>query len=253
MHLILTGATGLVGTAALDAMIKCKDVTKISVVSRRPVKFTDDRINVIIHKDFASYDKDLLDKLQGAQACVWALGISQTQVSKEDYITITKTYPLAAAKAFQSLASRAENSQPFHFVYVSGNGATFTPGPLTPFFGRIKGETELALAEMQKSNPSTLRATTVRPGFVDWTGHAEIKPFLPELGMLRSMAGSIMSPIMKHAAKSKWSPTEHLGKFLTGMAMGMWDNALDGQGVERLHGGFTIVDNTGLRRLMGLD
>lgn len=83
MHLILTGATGLVGTAVLDAMIKCKDITKISVLSRRPVKFNDDRINVIMHKDFASYDKDLLGKLQGAQACVWALGISQAQVSKE--------------------------------------------------------------------------------------------------------------------------------------------------------------------------
>jgi NAD dependent epimerase/dehydratase family enzyme len=83
MHLILTGATGLVGTAVLDAMIRTKDITKISVLTRRPIKFTDDRINVIIHKDFASYDSDLLDKLQGAQACVWALGISQTQVSKE--------------------------------------------------------------------------------------------------------------------------------------------------------------------------
>jgi uncharacterized protein YbjT (DUF2867 family) len=83
MHLVLTGATGLVGTAVLDAMIRTKDVTKISVLSRRPVKFTDDRINVIIHKDFASYENDLLEKLKDAQGCVWALGISQTQVSKE--------------------------------------------------------------------------------------------------------------------------------------------------------------------------
>lgn len=83
MHLVLTGATGLVDTAVLDAMIRTKDITKITVLSRRPVKFTDDRINVIIHKDFASYDHELLDKLRGAQACVWALGISQTEVSKE--------------------------------------------------------------------------------------------------------------------------------------------------------------------------
>ncbi|KAK4031180.1 hypothetical protein C8A01DRAFT_21570 [Parachaetomium inaequale] len=253
MHLILTGATGLVGTAVLDAMIRTKDITKISVLSRRPVKFTDDRINVIIHKDFASYDHDLLDKLQDAQACVWALGISQTQVSKEDYITITKSYPLAAAQAFQSLPSKAETKEPFHFVYVSGDGATFTPGRLTPIFGRVKGETELALAEMQKSNPSSFRATTVRPGFVDWTGHEEIKPFLPDLGTFKNVAGSIMSPVMKYAAKSKWSPTEPLGRFLTGMATGLWDGALGGEGVERLPGGFTVVENTGVRRLIGLD
>lgn len=83
MHLILTGATGLIGTAVLDVMIRTKDVTKISVITRRPIKFTDDRINVILHKDFTSYDDELLGKLQGAQGCVWALGISQAQVGKE--------------------------------------------------------------------------------------------------------------------------------------------------------------------------
>ncbi|KAJ3567256.1 hypothetical protein NPX13_g6834 [Xylaria arbuscula] len=87
MHLILTGATGLVGSGVLDAMIKMKDVTKISILSRRPVPMVEDakdpRINVIIHKDFTKYDKQLIDQLQGARGCVWALGISQTQVTKE--------------------------------------------------------------------------------------------------------------------------------------------------------------------------
>ena len=83
MHVVLSGATGLVGTAVLDAMIRAKDITKITVLSRRPVKFSDERIDVIIHKDFSSYDPSLLDKLQGAEACVWAQGISQYQVSKE--------------------------------------------------------------------------------------------------------------------------------------------------------------------------
>ena len=87
MHLILTGATGLVGGGVLDAMIKMKDVTKISILSRRPVPMADaakdPRINVVIHKDFAKYDAEVLNKLKGAEGCVWALGISQTQVSKE--------------------------------------------------------------------------------------------------------------------------------------------------------------------------
>jgi hypothetical protein len=124
---------------------------------------------------------------------------------------------------------------------------------LTPIFGRVKGETELALAEMQKSNPSSLRASTVRPAFVDWAGHEEIKPFLPEIGTLKSVAGSILSPMMKFVGKSKWSPTAPLGKFLTGMAMGMWNGALDGEGVEKLPGGFTVVNNPGFRRVMELD
>jgi NAD dependent epimerase/dehydratase family enzyme len=87
MHLILTGATGLVGSGVLDAMIRAKDVTKISILSRRAVKMVDGlndpRINVITHSDFTKYDSDLLQKLSGATGCVWALGISQSQVSAE--------------------------------------------------------------------------------------------------------------------------------------------------------------------------
>lgn len=87
MHLILTGATGHCGSAVLDTMLKMKDVTKISIISRRPVKMAEDRkdarVNVIIHEDFEKYDSGLLGKLRDATGCVWALGISQTQVGKE--------------------------------------------------------------------------------------------------------------------------------------------------------------------------
>jgi len=87
MHIILTGATGLVGSAVLDALAKTKDVTKISILSRRPVPMADalqdPRISVITNKDFGTYDSDVLRKLEGATGCVWALGISQNDVSKE--------------------------------------------------------------------------------------------------------------------------------------------------------------------------
>lgn len=85
MHLILTGATGLVGSGVLDAMLKSKEITKISILSRRPVPLAanDPRANVIIHKDFENYEPELLNKLQGANGVVWALGISQLKVTKE--------------------------------------------------------------------------------------------------------------------------------------------------------------------------
>jgi uncharacterized protein YbjT (DUF2867 family) len=87
MHLILTGATGLVGSAVLDAMLKMKDITKISVLSRKPVPLADHgndpRVQVLLHQDFGSYPPELLNQLNGATGAVWALGISQNQVSKE--------------------------------------------------------------------------------------------------------------------------------------------------------------------------
>lgn len=87
MHLILTGSTGLVGSAVLDAMLKMTDVTKISLISRRPVQMAEDakdpRVKVILHNDSEKYDTDLLGKVEGAEGCVWALGTSQTKAEKE--------------------------------------------------------------------------------------------------------------------------------------------------------------------------
>lgn len=87
MHVILTGATGLVGSAVLDGMMKIKEINKITILSRRPVQMAeaakDPRVNVVIHKDFEKYDAELLAQLKGASGCVWALGISQTMVGPE--------------------------------------------------------------------------------------------------------------------------------------------------------------------------
>jgi uncharacterized protein YbjT (DUF2867 family) len=85
MHLILTGATGLVGAAVLDSMLAQETVSRISILSRRPVKMAEGhaKAKVIIHKDFKTYDKALLEELADAQGCVWALGVSQNDVDKE--------------------------------------------------------------------------------------------------------------------------------------------------------------------------
>lgn len=82
MHLILTGATGLVGAGVLHQMLVNSAVTKISILSRRPVAFAEgkDKVRVYIHKDFHSYPKEILDELRGAKGCVWALGVSQNDV-----------------------------------------------------------------------------------------------------------------------------------------------------------------------------
>ena len=85
MHLILTGATGLVGTSVLDNMLAQESISRISILSRRPVKMADGhaKAKVIIHTDFNNYDQVLLEDLKDAQGCVWALGESQNTVSKE--------------------------------------------------------------------------------------------------------------------------------------------------------------------------
>ena len=84
MHLILTGATGLVGNACLRAMLMAPAVTKISILSRKPVPQADGqpKCQVLLHQDFTKYDASLMQKLEGATGCVWALGVRQGAVSR---------------------------------------------------------------------------------------------------------------------------------------------------------------------------
>jgi uncharacterized protein YbjT (DUF2867 family) len=88
-HLILTGATGLVGSAALAHVLSMSlpagQISKLSILSRRPVPMAEGKPNVevIIQNDFTKYEPELLEKLKGAEGCIWAQGISVTQVDKE--------------------------------------------------------------------------------------------------------------------------------------------------------------------------
>lgn len=169
-----------------------------------------------------------------------------------EYVKITRDYAAAAASAFRFLPS-ANSTQPFNFIFVSGTGATHTPGMFTSLFGRVKGETELALANLRKENPR-LHANTVRPGVVDWTGHDAILPFVPRQGLIRGVLAPIVFPVVRVGYKAESCPTEPLGMFLAEMAMGRYgEEKLQGAGVERLAGGSIVVSNAGFRRLTGLD
>ncbi|KAJ5642111.1 hypothetical protein N7490_006111 [Penicillium lividum] len=252
MHIILTGATGLVGSAVLHGMIKNEGISKISILSRRPVPMTqeisDDRINVVLAEDFSKFDNKVLDQLNGATGCVWAMGVSQNDVNKEDYTNITKTMTLYAAKAFQPLAPPSEN---FNFVYVSGEGATHNPGFTTPIFGRVKGETEIALAKLQEESPR-FHAISVRPAMVDPSAHDEIKPWIPTQTGLTYVTFAGLGPFVRCLWKGMHSPTGPLGTFLTGLATGEFDGRLTGPGIDVI-GNSAIISNVGFRRIMGLD
>lgn len=86
MHLLLTGATGLVGSAVLQTMLTTPSITKITILSRRPVPQAEaaksPKVHTIIHKDFASYPPSVMEDLKDVEGVVWALGISSTLVTK---------------------------------------------------------------------------------------------------------------------------------------------------------------------------
>lgn len=146
---------------------------------------------------------------------------------------------------------------------MSGEGATTKPnsGPFTSLFARVKGETEVALAELNNSNnksssssSSFFNAASIRPGFIDAATHTAIKPYLAPRGLAWNAMEMFLGPPVRRFVRNSWSPTEALGQFMVDMATGkVGEKQLQGQGIEKVGGHFSIVNNAAFRRLAGLN
>ena len=89
MKLILTGATGFAGGEVLRQALADPAVERVTVLTRRPLDLTHAKLNEVIVRDFLDYSSVRLDN---ADACIWCLGVSQSQVGKEQYVVITHDY-----------------------------------------------------------------------------------------------------------------------------------------------------------------
>ena len=74
MKVIVAGATGEAGRGIVQACLDDDRITKLIVLTRRSVDSQvekDSRVEVIYHKDFSTYPKELMQQLQAAEACLW--------------------------------------------------------------------------------------------------------------------------------------------------------------------------------------
>lgn len=73
-HIIITGATGQAGSAVLAYALSSPAISRVSVLSRRPVKLAEGnpKATVLIHKDFEQYPAEVLEHLKDARGCIWA-------------------------------------------------------------------------------------------------------------------------------------------------------------------------------------
>lgn len=199
-------------------------------------------VDFIEKHDFKSYSTEELARLKGANACIWALGTSQTLVSKEEYSQITEAYPLVAARALAPLNDK------FTFVYVSAEGATQSPSFLTSRYGAVKGQAEAALLQLMDAYPS-LRVYSMRQGAVDAQHDSAMFEFVRQSRAKRSAgeryAAPVVMPIFRVAVKGMISPTIWLGSVLKEMAIG---NGEPFTGADLVENG-RIVPNKAAKRI----
>jgi uncharacterized protein YbjT (DUF2867 family) len=118
MKIILTGATGFVGSNVLAHLVADPRISQISCITRHPIAPAQ-KVAMILQEDFLSYDPALLDRLAEHDSCIWALGGKASDLGEpETFARITHGFTLALAKGVAARAKR-----PFTFCYLSGMGA----------------------------------------------------------------------------------------------------------------------------------
>ena len=75
MKLIVTGASGLIGTEILRQGLRRKDITSIVALARKPVSAPEgadaSKLKSVVIKDYDHYPDEVKAEFAGADACIW--------------------------------------------------------------------------------------------------------------------------------------------------------------------------------------
>jgi uncharacterized protein YbjT (DUF2867 family) len=132
--IIVTGATGLAGAEVVRQAILDDDIAGVTAIVRRPLPIQHPKLKIVFHDNYRDYSP-LSEIFATHDACIWCLGISQTQVKEDEYIKITYDYVVTAAQAM--LAANPAIT----LVFLSGRGADSQEKSRT-LFARVKGKAE---------------------------------------------------------------------------------------------------------------
>jgi len=198
MNLLVTGATGMVGGEVLRQAALDPAITRVTALVRRAPDFRHPKVHVVLHQDFLQYDH-LAGLFRQHDACLWCLGISQSQVTGHEYQRVTYDYAVAAATAMR----RANPAMAFVFVSAQGvRSAGYHPAR----FVRVKGRTEMALRSL-----GFPRLVIARPGGIIPV-RAKVRPPLIERVFVRFL------PFFQWLAPSLVIRADELARVLIALA-----------------------------------
>ncbi|MGH9712863.1 MAG: NAD-dependent epimerase/dehydratase family protein [Candidatus Acidiferrales bacterium] len=173
MKILIFGASGTAGGAVLQACLNTPLVEEVRAIVRRPLNRTERNLLEFVHTNYLDY-APVAEAFRAVDACLFCLGISVTQVSKEDFIKISHDYPIAAAKVLKSESPKAA------FHYISGQG---TRADSRTFWSKVKGQTENELMDL-------VEADCWRPAFID----AKPSASLPRLYAVLAPVFRVLKP-----------------------------------------------------------
>jgi len=136
-HLVIVGATGMVGGYALRYALDHPAVGTVTAIGRKKLGMSHPKLKEVLHQDFTDCSA-LSEALSRQDAAVYCLGTYTGAVTDAELRKTTVDYTAEFARVLRS------SSPGVTFSFLSGNGADPTGHSRIPF-ARYKGEAENAL------------------------------------------------------------------------------------------------------------
>ncbi|KAH8900017.1 hypothetical protein GQ53DRAFT_776769 [Thozetella sp. PMI_491] len=174
MKLIVTGATGYVGSEVVRQSLQRADITSVVAVARKKVTAPSDagenasKLKSVVIKDYAEYPDEVKREFAGANACIWTVAITpaRSRTYAWDVVKhVCQTSTLVGLKAMYE----ARPAKPFRFLYMSGfnteRDQTKTPS-MMPQYSLMRGETENQVLAFAAEHAGEVEASVAKCGLI---------------------------------------------------------------------------------------
>jgi uncharacterized protein YbjT (DUF2867 family) len=226
MNVVIFGATGMVGQAALRESLLDPGVERVLTVGRTPTGQKHDKLRELVLADLTNYSGVEAD-LTGYDACFFCLGISSAGMSEADYRRVTVDIAVAAGRTLVAV------NPGMTFILVSGTGADST-GTSHTMWARVKGEAENAVFALPFKAVYAFRPSFIRPmhGITSRTRsyrvlYAILRPLVPLVMVLfprqvttTERIGRAMLNVVRHGAPKRILDTPDINAAAEGGAAG---------------------------------
>ncbi|PYI00608.1 hypothetical protein BO78DRAFT_434274 [Aspergillus sclerotiicarbonarius CBS 121057] len=156
MKLIVTGATGLLGTEIIRQSLRNNKITQVIALARKPVQvdnINSSKLKTVIIRDYEHYPSDVKAQIAGADACIWTVAVTPFRQGQFDFAEIKRVCQDCTAEGFKAMYE-AGPARPFRFLYVSAAGTPRDPAQRPMVWGDyqvMRGETELMVLDFPKT------------------------------------------------------------------------------------------------------
>jgi len=196
MHILILGASGMVGQAALRACLLDPRVNRVTALVRKPGGIGGGKVQELLCPDLFAIAA-ITDQLGTPDACLFCAGVSSVGMSEADYLHATYDLTLTVARLLAGV------NPAMRFLYVSGSGTDSTERGRS-MWARVKGATENTLTQLGFAGVALFR-----PGYIQ-----PLHGIRSKVGWYNALYAFLtpVYPILKRAAGKYVTDTETLGR-----------------------------------------